>query len=58
MTKLEQMKLKVELLALTTAKADFEYKIMQREDEIDRIKENLRIQEDKIASIQKQLDAE
>jgi len=50
------MKMKVELLAVTTARADFEYKIMQREEEIEKLKEQLAIQDNKIEELKKRIE--
>lgn len=43
---LEKMKLKAELMRVQAAKAEMEYIIAQREDEISRLKESVKKQED------------
>lgn len=44
---LELKKLKVELLRVSAAKAELELRIEERLDEIERIKEHIKISEDK-----------
>lgn len=43
---LEQRKLKAELLRVQAAKADMEYRIAERLDEITRIEANIKVQEE------------
>lgn len=45
MTLLEQKKLKAELLRVQSAKAEMEYIIVQKQEEIDRLLENIKNQE-------------
>lgn len=44
---LEKEKLKVELLRVSAAKAELEFRILERLDEIERIKEHVKISEAK-----------
>jgi hypothetical protein len=56
MTKLEIMKLKAELMRVQAAKAEMLYIIAQREDEIDRLQDNVKKQEDTESLIKSKLE--
>ncbi len=56
MTKIEIMKSKAELLRVQAAKAEMLYIIAQREEEIDRLKENVKKQEETEASIRSKIE--
>ena len=55
MRDLDKKKTKLELMRITTARAELDYKIEERLDEISRLKEQIKIQDDKIAEIEKLL---
>jgi len=44
MTNLELKRTEVELIRVQAARAELEFKIIEREDEIERIRENIKIQ--------------
>ncbi len=51
MTSLEIKRMKLELVKVAAARADLEFRIEERLDEINRIKENIKIQLDKEAEL-------
>lgn len=51
MTRLEEMKIKAELSRVEAAKAEQEFNIAQREDEIERLQKSLIIQEERIKEL-------
>ena len=53
---LEKMKLKAELLRVHAAKAEMEYIVAQRMDEIARLEENIKKQDETAALIQSKLE--
>lgn len=57
MTPIEKKKLELELLKVGAAKAELEFKIMEREEDIGRIKSHIKIQDDKIEELKKLLEA-
>lgn len=56
MRDIDKKKTKLELMRVTTAKAELEFRIEERLDEISRIQDQIKIQDDKINEIQKLLD--
>jgi hypothetical protein len=52
MTGLELKRIKLELVKVAAARADLEFRIEERLDEIQRIKDNIKIQLDKEAELQ------
>jgi hypothetical protein len=58
MTKLEKMKKRAELARLYAAKAEQEFKIMEFEENIERIKNNLSLQLKAIEEIENELEKE
>ena len=57
MTPLEIKKLQVELMRVQSAKSDMELRIMERQEEIQRLEDNIKIQLAKEEEIQSQLKA-
>lgn len=55
MKELDKKKMKLELMRVTTARAELDYKVEERLDEISRLKDQIRIQDDKIAELEKLL---
>lgn len=49
---LEKMKLEVELMRVKASKAEMELKIAERMEEINRVKEHIKVQEDKIQDLE------
>ena len=47
MRDIEKKKLQVEMMKVQAAKADMEYKILERMEDIERIKENIKVQENR-----------
>ena len=59
MTGLEIKRIKLELVKVAAARADLEFRIEERLDEINRIKDNIKIQLDKEAELASKIaDAE
>lgn len=58
MSPLERKKLELELAQVTVGKQAMEIKIMEREEEIERIKENIKIQEKREQEIVERLKGE
>jgi hypothetical protein len=56
MTKLDLEKKKADLLRVQSAKADMLVKIMEREEDIERLKANIEIQDNKIKEIMKEIE--
>lgn len=54
---LELKKIKVELLRVSAAKAELELRVEERLDEIERIKEHIKIQENKEQELQDKIKA-
>lgn len=52
MTPLELKKIKLELIKVNAAKAELEFRIDERLEEIERIKSHIQVQEDKEAELQ------
>lgn len=57
MTNLELKRLEVELIRVQAARAELEFKIVEREDDIDRMKQNIQIQINKENEIKQKLEA-
>jgi glutathionylspermidine synthase len=57
-SKLEKAKIELELIKVSAAKAEMEFKVLEREIEIERLMENLEIQENKIQELRKSLEGE
>jgi len=55
MTALEKKRLQAELLRITSAKFELELRIEERLEEIEKLKEHIKIQEDKEKEIQEKL---
>lgn len=55
MNNLEKMKVKAEIMRVEAAKADMEYIVAMREDEIERIMQNIEIQSKKAAELKQLL---
>lgn len=55
MDSLEIRKAKVELMRVQAAKAELELKIFEREMEIERIRESIKVQEDKIVELEEKI---
>jgi hypothetical protein len=58
LTSLELKKTKVELLKVSAAKAELELRVEERLEEIERIKDNIKIQEKKEVELQSKIDME
>lgn len=58
MTQLELKRIKLELVKVAAARAELEFRVEERLDEINRIKDNIKIQLDKEAELQGRIDAE
>lgn len=58
MSELEQKRLKLEHLKVSTAKAEMEFLIDQRLDEISRLRDNMANQDKRLAEIKDQLAKE
>ena len=56
MTKLDLEKKKADLLRVQSARADMLVKIMEREEDIERLKANIEIQDQKIKEIVKEIE--
>ena len=55
MKELDKKKFKLEILKVTTAKAELEYKIEERLEDIQRLKDQIIIQDARVAEIEKLL---
>jgi len=55
MTDMERKKKEVELIKVTAAKAEMEYKILEREQDILRIQHDIEIQEKRIDELKNEL---
>lgn len=55
MQALEKKKLELEIIKLQAARAELEYKIMEREEDIQRIRDHITLNEEKIAEIKERL---
>jgi hypothetical protein len=55
---IEKKKKEVELMKVQAAKAEFELKIIQRMEEIERLEDNIKLQEEKISELQHELKGE
>lgn len=53
MKELDKKKFKLEILKVTTAKAELEFKIEERLEDINRLKDQIIIQEARVAEIEK-----
>ena len=51
MTSLEKQKKELELARVTLAKKELEFKILEREEEISRLKEHISVQDKKISEL-------
>jgi len=58
LSKLEKAKLQAELLAVSAAKAEMEFKILQREEEIEKLRQNMDNQQKRMDELQERLLAE
>ena len=58
MTKIEVARIKLEIIKIQAAKADFEYQILQREEEIEKLKERAAQQAEKEQELNKRLTEE
>lgn len=56
MSKLELQKTKLELQRVACARAEMEYNIMQREDEIQRLQDNIKIQTAKELELKQKIE--
>jgi hypothetical protein len=52
---LEKERKKVELIRVRAARAELEFKILERQDEIERIKQNIQAQLNREADLEKEL---
>jgi hypothetical protein len=57
MSPLELKRIKLELIKVSAARHELEFKIEERLDEIARIKEHIKVQEAKEAELQQKIDA-
>ena len=57
MSPLELKRMKLELVKVATARQELEFRIEERLDEIERIKEHVKIQQDKEAELQGKIDS-
>lgn len=57
MTELERKKIKAELLRVQAAKAEMEFIVAQRQEEIARLNSNIKIQEDTETKLLEKLNA-
>ncbi len=55
---IEKKKKQVELMKVQAARAEFELKIAQRLEEIERLKENINLQDERISELQEQIKGE
>lgn len=55
MEQIEVAKLKLEKMKVATAAEEMKYKIMEREKDIERLKENIKIQEARIKELDEKL---
>lgn len=53
---LELKKKEVELMKVTCAKAEMEMKIFEFEENIQRLKDNIKVQEDKMSSLEQEIN--
>lgn len=58
MSPLDRKKIELELAQVTVGKQAMELKIMEREEEIERIRDNIKIQEKREAELQEKLKGE
>jgi hypothetical protein len=58
MSPLELKRMKLELIKVAAARNELEFRIEERLDEINRIKEHIKVQLDKEAELQGKIDAE
>ena len=58
MTALELKRMKLELVKVAAARHEIEFRIEERLDEIDRLKEHVKVQEAKEAELKGKIDAE
>ena len=58
MTPLELKRIKLELIKVAAARCEIEFRIEERLDEIERLKDHVKIQEAKEAELQAKIDAE
>ena len=58
MTPLELKRMKLELIKVSAARSELEFRIEERLDDINRIKEHIKIQVDKEAELQAKISAE
>jgi hypothetical protein len=56
MTNLDLKRIKLELLKVSAAKAELEFRIEERLEEIERIRGHIKIQEDKEIELQAKID--
>lgn len=56
MSNLERKKIELELMKLEAARAELEYKVLEREEDIKRIHEHIAIQNEKIKETQAKLE--
>lgn len=56
MDSLEKKRLKLELIRVSAARAELEFKIFEREEDIKRLKDNVKIQEEKELEINKKIE--
>jgi len=58
MSPLELKRMKLELIKVSAARAELEFKIEERLEDINRLKDNIKIQEAREAELQVKIDAE
>ena len=58
MTPLELKRMKLELIKVAAARHELEFKVEERLDDINRIKDSIKIQEAKEAELKAKIDAE
>lgn len=58
MKELDKMRYRLEIMKVTTSKAELEYKIEERLEDIARLKEQIKIQEARVIEIEQLLTAQ
>lgn len=53
---LEMKRKEVEIIRIKASSAELEFKIMERMDEIERIKENIKLQKARVEELEKELE--
>lgn len=56
MSPLEVKRKQLEIIKVQAAKSEMEFRIMEKEVEIDRLKENMKLQDDFVLKLQKELE--